>query len=57
MLLDPMPCWVEASMRVNNSTPLGRPLLLTVTTINCVETLKVPPRDDQQPQVGQGPDA
>jgi hypothetical protein len=32
---------VEVSMHVANNMPLGRPLLLTIATINCVATLKV----------------
>jgi hypothetical protein len=34
-------CWLEASMCVAISMPLGRPLPLTVATMNCIETLKV----------------
>jgi hypothetical protein len=34
-------CSLGTSMHVANSLPLGCPLPLTVTTMNCVETLKV----------------
>jgi hypothetical protein len=34
-------CSLKASMRVTNGIPLGRPLLLPVRTVNCVQTLKV----------------
>jgi predicted RNA binding protein YcfA (HicA-like mRNA interferase family) len=33
-------CSLEANMRVTNGIPLGRPLLLPVDTVNCVQTLK-----------------
>jgi hypothetical protein len=35
------PLEARPDMRVTNSMPLGSPLLLTVATINCIETLKV----------------
>jgi glucose/arabinose dehydrogenase len=34
-------CSLEASMRVTNGIPLGCSLLLSVHTVNCVQTLKV----------------
>jgi hypothetical protein len=33
-------CSLEANMRMTNCIPLGRPLLLQVATVNCVQTLK-----------------
>jgi hypothetical protein len=38
-------CLLEAYMRVSNGIPLGCPLFLPVHTVNCVQTLKVPPTD------------
>ena len=36
-------CLLEANTRVTNGIPLGSSLLLPVCTVNCVQTLKVPP--------------
>jgi hypothetical protein len=42
-------CSLEANMRVTNAISLGRPFLLPVGTVNCVQTLKVPRKERLQP--------
>jgi hypothetical protein len=39
--IGPHACSLQASRRVTNDIPLGRPLFLPVHTVNCVQTLKV----------------